>query len=542
MIDRINRSETRMPKNDPRPLFIPMTEPSPQPQASSAAAEHYDYAIVGMGIGGLTLGALLAQAGQRVIIFEQHDVPGGYGHTFHQNGFSFCAELHYVWDCGPGERVTHLLEKLGLAESVTFHRLNPDGFDRILAPGVDYTIGSGFDREFKRLVERFPSHSDGLKRYFEIIAAIHHELYELPIGFTWRTILAHPFRYTHIRHYIKWTLQDLFDQFRFPLDLRMILAGQSAIFWAPPRDLSLLAHAGGVGSYDHGAYYPAQSFLHVMKSLLRKIREMPGCRAMLSTEVTRIQIESGQARSLTTHAGETFSADRFLFDADAQLSLQLIGEEHFPRSFRKKLHYAYGPSALSVYLGLKGIDLRAYGFGENNLFWHPKIDLNEVYDDQLGETIPRRPYFFCNAPTLRPHETPIAPAGCDQLVMVAPCQYELFRKLRTESEDAYQAAKRQYADAIIGVLESELIPHLSDYIIEKVIGSPLTNEFYVRAPKGNCYSTPLDPKHINLRRLNYVSPFQNFYYVGASSSLPGFATIIHFACLLYEKLTGDRVY
>ena len=82
----------------------------------------------------------------------------------------------------------------------------------------------------------------------------------------------------------------------------------------------------------------------------------------------------------------------------------------------------------------------------------------------------------------------------------------------------------------------------ADLVVERVVGSPLTNEFFVRAPKGNCYSTPLDPKHVNLRRLNYQSPFPNFYYVGASSCLPGFATIIHFACMLYEQLTGDQVY
>ena len=167
---------------------------------------------------------------------------------------------------------------------------------------------------------------------------------------------------------------------------------------------------------------------------------------------------------------------------------------------------------------------------------------NEVYDDQLSEHIPQRPYFFCNAPTLRPHHAVLAPPGSDQWVMVAPCNYGLFRRLRDQCEADYQAATQQYCDNIIGVLESEFIPNLSDYIVEKVVGSPLTNQFYVRAPKGNCYSTPLDPKHVNMRRLNYQSPFPNFYYVGASSCLPGFATIIHFACMLYEKLTGDQVY
>ena len=511
-------------------------------ESPSAENEHYDYAIIGMGIGGLTLGALLAQAGEKVIIFEQHYVPGGYGHTFRQGRFSFCAELHYVWDCGVGERVYQMLEKLGLEEKVRFHRLDPDGFDRIVAPGVDYTIGSGFDREQKRLSELFPAHASELKKYFRIIATIHRQLYDLPIGFTWRTVLAHPGRYSHIIRYLKWTLEDLFNRFRFPIRLRTILAGQSAIFWAPPRDLSLVVHAGGVGSYDQGAYYPTQSFMHVMKSLLRKIKERPGCRSMLSTEIVGIEVRGGKVRSVTTAQGQRFTADRYLFDGDAQLSLGLMGEQHIPQAFREKLKYDYGPSVLSVYLGLRDIDLRRHGFDESNLFWHPKVDLNEVYDDQLSERIPKRPYFFCNAPTLRPHHAVLAPSGCDQLVMVAPCSYDAFRKLRAQSEEDYQAAKQQYADNIIGVLESDFIPGLSDHIVEKVVGSPLTNQFYVRAPQGNCYSTPLDPKHVNLRRLNYRSPFPNFYYVGASSCLPGFATIIHFACMLYEELTGDRVY
>jgi len=74
------------------------------------------------------------------------------------------------------------------------------------------------------------------------------------------------------------------------------------------------------------------------------------------------------------------------------------------------------------------------------------------------------------------------------------------------------------------------------------VGSPFTNDFYVRAPKGSCYGTPLDPKHVDLRRLNYKSPFPSLHYVGASNSLPGLATAIHFACMQYRKLTGDRAY
>ncbi len=281
--------------------------------------------------------------------------------------------------------------------------------------------------------------------------------------------------------------------------------------------------------------------MHVMRSLLRIIKEQPGCRSMLSSEITKLNLRDGLVRSATTAAGDVFQAKCFLFDADAQLSLDLIGREHFPAAFRRKLEYDYGCSVVSIYLGLSDFDLRSCGFGEHNIFWHPKVDLDAVYDDQLSTQIPERPYFFCNSPTLRPHEH-LAPPGGEQLVMVAPCSYDLFRKLRDQSEDDYQAVKADFAQRIISTVESEFAPGLSAHIEEKVVGSPLTNARYVRAPKGNCYSTTLDPKHVNLRRLNYRSPFPNLYYVGASSCLPGFATIIHFANMLYEKLTGDSVY
>ena len=509
----------------------------------TADGEHYDYAIVGMGVGGLTLGALLAHAGNRVIIFEQHYMPGGYGHTFLEQGFRFCAELHYVWDCGPGERVSMMLEKLGLADEVTFRQLDPAGFDRVIGPGVDYTIGNGFDREIERLSEMFPEHRFGLQKYYRLVDEIHRQLYQLPIGFSWWTLVRNPAKFPQLGRFAHWTLERLFDRLRLPPELRLILAGQSAIFFMPPRDLSLVAHAGGVGSYNQGAYHPSQSYAHVMRSLLATIRTQPGCRSMLSTEVTGIQVEAGRARSVTTANGDVVSADTVIVNADASIGADLIGREHFGRrEQRKKYRYEYGPSVVSVYLGLRDIDLRASGLGEENVFWHPKADLNEVYDDQLQATIPERPYFFCNSPSLRPHSSSIAPDGGTQLVIVAPTTYEYFARLREVGEAGYQTAKRQFADRLISVVQDELVPGLTDHIEVETVGTPLTNEFYVRAPKGNCYGAPLDPHHVMQRRMNYESPIPNVFFVGASAGLPGFATVVHFACLLYQKLTGDAVY
>ncbi len=502
----------------------------------------YDYAVIGSGIGGLAIAALLAHAGKSVVLLERHNLPGGYGHTFGAGRYQFCAELHYVWDCGPGGRVDRFFRYLGLEDQVRFRRLHPDGFDRIVAPGIDYTIGSGFIREHERLSQRFPESSENLRRYYEILTEIHKEAYQLPLGYSWSTLLSRPIQYAALIRYMGWTLQDLFDLLRFPPMLQLILAGQSAIFFSPPKELSLIVHAAGVASYDSGAYVPEVSFSHVIHAMVNTVRHQPNCRVALATEVTKIHLEAKQAVAVTTAKGETLAARHIIFNGDPQQSIGLIGASNFPARFRQRLAYEYGISALSVYLGLRNLDLRKHGWGDANLHWHPSIDLNAVYERQFAESIPEEPYFFCDAPTLRMTDPHLAPSGGQQLVMVSPCRYEYFRRLRATSEEAYQSAKCEYGRRIIRILERDFLPGLSNHIETQVIGSPLTNERFIGVPGGNCYGMPLDPKHQNASHIDYRSPFQNLFYVGTVSGMPGFASNIHFATLLFEQLTGDCFY
>ena len=56
----------------------------------------YDTVVVGSGISALTVGSLLAHAGQSVCMLEAHDRPGGFAHTFRMGDYQFCAQVHYV--------------------------------------------------------------------------------------------------------------------------------------------------------------------------------------------------------------------------------------------------------------------------------------------------------------------------------------------------------------------------------------------------------------------------------------------------------------
>lgn len=58
--------------------------------------QEFDTIIIGSGVGGLSTAICLARAGQKVLVLEQHYVPGGWSHSFTLKGQRFSPGVHYV--------------------------------------------------------------------------------------------------------------------------------------------------------------------------------------------------------------------------------------------------------------------------------------------------------------------------------------------------------------------------------------------------------------------------------------------------------------
>src|SRR5262245_3779088 len=88
--------------------------------------------ILGSGMGGLALGALLARAGGTVTILEAHpEAIGGWAQTLHVKGYRFTAGPRYLWGFGPGQVGRRFLDKCALAERVPMVEFDRRGFDHV---------------------------------------------------------------------------------------------------------------------------------------------------------------------------------------------------------------------------------------------------------------------------------------------------------------------------------------------------------------------------------------------------------------------------
>jgi hypothetical protein len=344
---------------------------------SDPATTTYDDLILGAGMAGLTLGALLADAGRKVLLLEAHEYPGGYAHTFQKGPYRFCAQVHYVFYCGEGEPIHRLLSRLGLADEVRWNRLDPEGFDVVVVGGERHRIPNGLGKSRDRLIHRYPDAAEPLKAYFQAVSRVREELDDIPETIRVRDLLTAPYRFFDLIRYRGWTLQDFYDSVSMPPRLQAVLAGQCGDYFLPPERVAFLIHAALVSSYDRGAYYPERHFEHFIGSLTDVVAGAEGCDVLYQREVARIEHEGGAVTAVHTASGETYRARRYLSNIDPARTAQLAGIDD------PQADYEYSASAFTLYLGLEGVDLREHGFGRSNIWHYPDDDINAAYRRQL---------------------------------------------------------------------------------------------------------------------------------------------------------------
>jgi all-trans-retinol 13,14-reductase len=262
-----------------------------------------DYVVIGSGIGSLYCAALLAKAGKKCVVVEQHYVAGGCTHSFHDGGFEFDTGLHYV---GRIEKYEELLDFVSTGSKVSWAKMGreSDGYayDEIkLGSDAPFAFAAGEAAFVENLAREFPEERDALLKYVALCKRVN----KLADGYFFAKLfpvwVQRLLNCVANREYFKWaraTTWSVVSELTPNPRLRALLCGQWGDYGLKPEDSSFLIQAGIVAHYLGGAYYPVGGSQQISAALIPTI-EAAGGKVFVKARVAGIVCESGRAVGVT---------------------------------------------------------------------------------------------------------------------------------------------------------------------------------------------------------------------------------------------------
>lgn len=487
--------------------------------------ENYDAIVIGSGIGGLTVAAIMAKLRNwRVLVLERHFKIGGFTHTFTRpGGWSWDVGLHYVGEMGEGMMSRRLFDFV-TGGAVKWNPM-PGVYDVFLYPGLRVEACQGRDNFRRSLAQAFPGERRNIEAYFrDLKSATSWFTRQVMAGVTPQPLSGIVRGVNRLSSGRALATTEAYLQKRFAdARLRAVLVSQWADYGLPPAQSAFVTHATIASHYLKGAWYPAGGAGTIAEAAGAVIRAAGGD-LRPNHEVTEILVEQGRATGVQVAIKKGKGGERAEFRAPVVISdagawntfARMLPSVALP--FRGELQAPAGFEVVELFLGLRGDPRELHVHGEN--YWiFSSFDHDEMYARRDELLAGRAAMAYLSFPSLKDPR-----AARHTAEIIAPFSYAALRQYRDAAWHkrgaAYEAAKQRVTQALLDLVESS-VPGFRDLVEYSELGTPLTFEHFTAAPAGAIYGYPATPDKYRKSWLRVDTPVRNLYLTGTDVCVLG---------------------
>ena len=522
-----------------------MTEGQPdRPWSHEIPDRTWDYVVIGSGIGGMASAAMLSKLGRRVLVLEQHNIPGGFTQMFKRPGYRWDVGVHIVGEMSEASYPGRLLKAL------TDGRLQwePVGevYDEFNFPdGFTIQLPNSPEQFRATLIDYFPAESGAIDEYLALTrtaaraAAKFLQVRAIP------RLLAPGGRKKaaeaageHIDATTAEVLASLTDDIR----LRAVLSAQWGYYGATPARSSFAMHALMVRHFLRGAYYPVGGASSIARTMLATVAQGGGWTAVRRT-VDQIVVRNGTVAGVRLSDGTEIATKGVISAAGAIPTSDLL-ENGLPgpgEPYREA-----GPAHVSVYLGFKG-DIAAHGAERFCQWYYDSWDMEVSGWDVSPDRIPGpAPVLFCSFPSLK---DPTHDPGPEQRNTGEVITFVPWDSFSQWSDTKWKRRGPSY-DAFKETLTTTLLeqylgryPGLAPFVDHVEMSTPLSTNHFAASARGSIYGLGTTPDRFGDQSLLPRTGIKGLYLGGADVSAPGIAGALGggvFAAAAAEPIRGAR--